>query len=135
MWIDFHTHTKMSKKLEFSMDYFHKMIRSARRNGLDALALTEHFNTLHYSRIYETLDRHYPYKHDYYDVDGFKVFTGMEIDIIETGHILLIGNKAQIRVIHDKFADRLEKPRFPTFDEVLDTADSFAVLKIGAHPT
>lgn len=135
MWIDFHTHTKMSKKIDFSIDYFMKMVRSAQKNGLDALALTEHFNTKRYEDIYSTLNKHFIYHHDYYDVNGFKVFPGMEVDIKEKGHILLIGNRDDIQTIHNGFVGKIEKSKFPTFEEVLGTAEQFNVLKIGAHPT
>ncbi|WP_141430858.1 PHP domain-containing protein [Bacillus sp. 03113] len=134
MFIDFHTHTKMSKDVDFNIGYFKNMIKSARKNGLTAIALTEHFNTRRFEDIYDTLDQHYSYT-QYYDVDGFKVFSGMEIDIKETGHILLIGHRDDIRKIRSHFADRTDKDNFPSFDELFDIAHSFNLLKIGGHPT
>ncbi|WP_186580000.1 PHP domain-containing protein [Aquibacillus kalidii] len=135
MFIDFHTHTKLSKKVDFSLAYFKKMIRSARRNGLTALALTEHFNTTKFEDIFDTLDQHFHYNGHYYDVDGFKVFTGMEIDIRETGHNLIIGHRDDIRTIRARFANNTKKSTFPTFDQLFNVVEGFDVIKIGAHPT
>lgn len=134
MFIDFHTHTKLTKNVDFNIDYFHSMIKSARENGLTAIALTEHFNTNRFEDIYDTLDKHYSYN-QYYDVDGFKVFSGMEIDIKETGHILLIGHRDDIRKIRAHFADRTDENNFPSFEELFSVASSFNLLKIGAHPS
>ncbi|MCI3927004.1 PHP domain-containing protein [Paenibacillus sp. TRM 82003] len=135
MVIDFHTHTKLSKKVNFTMDYFRRMVKAARGNGLTALALTEHFNTTNFADIYDQLDRELPYRGDYYDVDGFRVFPGMEIDIRETGHNLVIGRRDDIRELRDRFRDRTTKDNFPSFEELFDALQSYDVLKIGAHPT
>lgn len=96
MKIDLHTHGKLSKKSAFSEDYFREMVTEALANGLQALALTEHFNTSNFFGMYETLDRMYPYNGHYYEADGLMIFPGMEVDIAETGHILLIGLKEDI---------------------------------------
>ncbi len=37
MKIDFHTHAKLSKKAEFTLDGFKEHIENAKENGLDAL--------------------------------------------------------------------------------------------------
>ena len=62
-----------NKKVVFSLDYFTEMVNSAKDNGLDAFALTEHFNTHQFIDVYDTLDKEFPYVHDYYEVDGVKV--------------------------------------------------------------
>ena len=97
MKIDFHTHGKLSKKVTFSLEYFKEMLDAAKKNGLDAIALTEHFNTHQFMDVYDTLDKEFPYANDYYDVNGVKVFPGMEVDIQEKGHILFIGGRENIR--------------------------------------
>lgn len=74
MKIDLHTHVKISKKSEFSPDYFTTMLKEARDAGLNAIALTEHFNTQNFLDVYSYLDRHYAYIEDYYEVEGIKIF-------------------------------------------------------------
>ena len=53
--LDFHTHGKLAKKLPFSTVYTDWLFEEARRAGLDALCLTEHFNTLQFSDLYAYL--------------------------------------------------------------------------------
>ena len=52
MRLDFHTHGKLAKKLPFSNAYTDWLFGEARRAGLDALCLTEHFNTLQFADVY-----------------------------------------------------------------------------------
>ena len=52
MKIDFHTHGKLAKKLPFSIPYTNWLFDEAKRAGLDALCLTEHFNTLQFDEVY-----------------------------------------------------------------------------------
>ncbi|MDQ8737518.1 hypothetical protein [Paenibacillus sp. LHD-38] len=58
MNIDLHTHGKLSKKTHFSLEYFLSMVREAKENGLQAVALTEHFNTLNFTDMMDQLDYH-----------------------------------------------------------------------------
>ena len=134
MKIDFHTHGKLSKKVEFSLEYFIDMVNAAKENGLDGFALTEHFNTHRFSDVYDTLDKEFPYVEQYYEVNGVKVFPGMEVDIRETGHILMIGSREDIRGLRSKLDTYTEKDHFIPFAELLEEASKFNLLKIGAHP-
>ncbi|VTR59575.1 putative hydrolase [Actinobacillus pleuropneumoniae] len=134
MKIDLHTHAKLSKASDFSKNYYEEMIREALVNGLDALALTEHFNTRHFDEVYRQLDSMFPYNGEYYDAGGLKIFPGMEVDIRETGHILLIGQKEFILEIRRRLDGYTEKGAFIPFDDLMDLAEAFPLLKIGAHP-
>ncbi|TSB47411.1 PHP-associated domain-containing protein [Alkalicoccobacillus porphyridii] len=134
MRIDFHTHGKWTKQTEFSLPYFEEMIENARDAGLNATALTEHFNTHHFYDVMQTLDAKYPYIGDHYDVDGFKIFTGIEIDVKEGGHILFIGPRTSIQDIRSKLDDYTEKNHFIPFSELMKLAKGHPLLKIGAHP-
>ena len=134
MKIDFHTHGKISKKVTFSLEYFREMVDAAKKNGLDAIALTEHFNTHQFTDVYDTLDKEFPYVHDYYDVNGVKVFPGMEVDIQENGHILFIGSREDIRGLRLKLDPYTEKNHFIPFRTLLEEASKFHFLTIGAHP-
>jgi histidinol phosphatase-like PHP family hydrolase len=133
MKIDFHTHVKISKKSMFMPDYFKEMMKEAKASGLTAIAMTEHFNTLRFLDIYQFLDQHYEYQDDYYDIDGLKLFSGIEVDIKEVGHILLIGGRNDILEIHSKLVGHTEAENFIPFKALLDLAEKYNVLKIGAH--
>lgn len=134
MKIDLHAHVKLSKKTEFLIEYFNQSIQDAKDAGLDAIAMTEHFNTDNFFHIYEELDRHYPYREHYYDVNGFKVFPGMEVDVDGNGHILVIGDRASILELRNRLNPFTAKGAFITFGELLDWCDELDLLRIGAHP-
>ncbi|MGE7054108.1 tetratricopeptide repeat protein [Paenibacillus glucanolyticus] len=134
MKIDLHTHAKLSKASDFSQTYYEEMVREAMDNGLHALALTEHFNTRNFDEVYQQLDRMFPYNGEYYDAGGLKIFPGMEVDIRETGHILLIGRKEFILETRHQLNDYTEKGAFIPFDDLMDLAEALPLLKIGAHP-
>ncbi|GAB2545707.1 PHP domain-containing protein [Gracilibacillus alcaliphilus] len=134
MKMDFHTHANLTKNVDFKVEEFIDKINEARESGLDAIALTEHFNTKNFKDIYKQLHAHFPYKGDYYDVDGFKVFTGIEIDIKEVGHILLVGNRRDILKVYDVLIPHLPDDNHISFKKLLDVVSKLELLKIGAHP-
>lgn len=134
MKIDLHAHIKLTKKSIFSIDYFLESITEARQNGLDAIAMTEHFNTYRFHDIYEELDHRYIYKDDYYDIDGFKLFPGMEVDVNNKGHILVIGTKETILELRNRLVPHTDPNHFVEFEQLLDWCDELSLLKIGAHP-
>ncbi|SFL42868.1 hypothetical protein SAMN04487943_101499 [Gracilibacillus orientalis] len=134
MIIDFHSHVKISKKSRFMPDYFHEMMEEAKQNGLTALALTEHFNTIRFFDIYAFLDEQYTYVDGFYDVDGLKLFPGIEVDVQEVGHILLIGDRKEVCSLREQLASHLEEEHFIHFDLLMDLAEQYSLLKIGAHP-
>ncbi|WP_018930332.1 PHP-associated domain-containing protein [Gracilibacillus lacisalsi] len=134
MIIDFHSHVKISKKSNFMPDYFREMIVEAKQNGLTALVLTEHFNTIRFFDIYSFLDEHYSYVDGYYDLDGLKLFPGIEVDVQEVGHILLIGDRKEVCAVREQLSDYIEEDHFIPFDLLMDLAEGYSLIKIGAHP-
>ncbi|MHA6481461.1 PHP-associated domain-containing protein [Paenibacillus sp. strain BS8-2] len=134
MTIDLHTHGKLSKKTEFSLDYFTAMALEAKSNGLDAIALTEHFNTRNFFDMMDVLDASFEYRGDYYVVEGIRVFSGMEIDIRDRGHILAIGNRELVRSLRRDLDAHVDKDSFISLAELLDHTDGAPFLRIGAHP-
>ena len=135
MNIDFHTHAKLSKKVDFSLAYFQEMAKVAVERGLDAIAITEHFNTKNFADVYRTLDEHYPYNGHYYEIEGLKAFPGMEVDIAEVGHILCIGELGQIRALREALDNHETTEKFISFAALLRlTAIYPDMLVIGAHP-
>lgn len=134
MNIDFHTHAKWSKSIDFSYDYFCNMIQEAGKSNLDALALTEHFNTRRFYDIYDTLDKCFRYEGDHYLVEGVKVFPGMEVDVREKGHILVIGTRENVIKVRSELDGHTEENDYIELSRLLDLSDEMLCLKIGAHP-
>lgn len=114
--------------------YFEDMMEEAKAAGLTALCMTEHFNTLRFFDIYDYLDEHYTYENDYYNVDGLKVFTGMEVDVKEIGHILIVAHQDDIISMRKRLSTYEEKPDFIPFKELMNLADCYQTLRIGGHP-
>ncbi|MDQ0297775.1 histidinol phosphatase-like PHP family hydrolase [Salibacterium salarium] len=132
MNIDLHTHGKLTKKTDFDLEYFMSMVEGAKKNGLDAFALTEHFNTKHFSDVYETMNQHFIYENNCYYIDGIKVFPGMEVDVKEVGHILLIGDREDILTMNNQL-DQYKEDFLP-FERLLRMTDDYQLIRIGAHP-
>ena len=79
MRLDFHTHGKLAKKLPFSTAYTDWLFGEARRAGLDALCLTEHFNTLQFADVYGYIASVSRRTGDALELEnGLKIFPGME---------------------------------------------------------
>ena len=134
MNIDFHTHGKLAKKLPFSTQYTDQMFHKAYLKGLDAICLTEHFNTLSFLEMYD-----YIYTHDTHVGDccqskeGLLIFFGMEIDIKEGGHTLVIGRYHDIVELNKKLEKHKAKESFLTFDELVTLVRQYDVIFGGAH--
>ncbi|WP_238590793.1 PHP-associated domain-containing protein [Paenibacillus beijingensis] len=84
--------------------------------------------------MYDALDAAFPYEEDFYKIDGFRVFPGIEVDIAETGHILLIGRREEIRSVRAELEEHTEEENFIPFKSLLDATEDRGLLRIGAHP-
>ncbi|MCP3027637.1 PHP domain-containing protein [Halobacillus sp. A5] len=131
MHIDFHTHANLSRKSPITLDEFMKKMEEASLNGLDALALTENVNHPNFTNLYNMLDNNFSYENDYYDVNGLKVFPGMQVDVKDKGSFLIIANRETVRLIYKKLS--LQENGIHA-DELMELVHHDHVLKIAAHP-
>ncbi|MDG5472033.1 PHP-associated domain-containing protein [Jeotgalibacillus sp. ET6] len=134
MIIDFHTHAKLSKGIPVDLEEFTKKMNEAKEAGLTALALTEHFNAPDFLKVYDMLDHSFPYDGHTYDVNGLTVFPGMEIDVKEVGHYLVVGNRDDIRSISMELTAFTPEDNFIPISDLFNLLAPYNVLKIGAHP-
>lgn len=135
MKIDFHTHGKLAKKLPFSKEYTDLLFQKARKKGLDAICLTEHFNTLSFRDMYNYIYNEYEHLGDGCQTkDGLFIFFGMEVDIAEGGHTLVIGRYQDIISLNCLLDDYKQKGCFLPFDRLCELVKSYDVLFGGAHP-
>lgn len=134
MIIDFHTHGKLAKYLPFSADYTHWLFAEAKLSGLDALCLTEHFNTFGFEELYRYIADTFPKEGDSFLCDGLRIFPGMEVDIQEGGHTLVIGKMEDILSLHTRLLPHMEKDSFLPLKELLSLIDEYPVLFGAAHP-
>ena len=134
MKIDFHTHGKLAKNLPFSPLYTEKLFVKAKEAGLDALCLTEHFNTLGYHEVIEYLLENYPREGDSLLVEGVCVFIGMEIDISEHGHILVVGIPEEMLQLNHELEPYKVKGSFLSFRQLTERLEKYQILWGAAHP-
>ena len=135
MKLDFHTHGKLAKKLPFSTAYTDWLFDEARRTGLDALCLTEHFNTLQFDELYGYLASVSRRDGDTLLLEnGLRVFPGMETDVAEGGHILSIGPMEAILELNRRLAPHKEKEGFLPFASLMQLFSDYPVLVGCGHP-
>lgn len=135
MFIDFHTHGKLAKKLPFSTEYTDWLLKEAYGAGLDAICLTEHFNTLQFDELYGYLMKTCKRQGDtLVTKDGLRIFAGMETDIEEGGHILSIGTPETILQLNDELTPYKEKGKFLPFESLLNIFERYPVIVGAAHP-
>lgn len=142
--IDFHTHGKLAKGLPFSESYTVDLFQEAYEAGLDAICLTEHFNSRGYRDLLAFVRTHGEAIGDCYQVGDLKVFVGMEVDILEVGHVLVIGAINDILAIHEQLECHMSGPKgleyepymsgeFISAASLMTICKQYPVLVGGAH--
>jgi hypothetical protein len=131
--IDTHSHPNMSKHFKFAPVSVDRMVRMARRVGLDGFALTEHFHATDFWAVHEHLERRYPVEGGVFWADDLALIPGAEINIREGAHVIVLGEVSELRRLDRAFAQPLSHRYEPTFREFLDVSDYFDVARIGAH--
>ena len=135
MKLDFHTHGKLAKRLPFSTQYTDWLFGEAKAAGLDALCLTEHFNTLQFDELYGYLLHQSKREGDALLLEnGLRIFPGMETDIAEGGHILSLGTVETILELNQRLAAHKQPGHFLPFEKLLDLFREYDVLVGAAHP-
>lgn len=134
MNLDFHVHGILSKKLKFNPDLFLQGIEYAKENGLDGYILCEHFNAVDLESTFSYLNDNFNYEDDRYIVNGFSIFLGMEVDIKDSGHIIVVGNRDSIVKIREELEPHIKKINFIQFEELLNLGEKYDCLMIGSHP-
>ncbi|WP_243164679.1 PHP-associated domain-containing protein [Catenibacillus scindens] len=133
--MDFHTHGKLAKKLPFSTVYTDWLFREAKDAGLDALCLTEHFNTLQFEDLYRYILSAGERVGDSIVLEnGLRVFPGMETDICEGGHILCVGPAEAILELNRCLDPYKEKDKFLPFSKLMDLFEEYPVIVGAGHP-
>lgn len=131
--IDTHTHPTMSKHFKFDPASVTRMVRMAKRVGLDGIALTEHFHATDFWRIHEHLERTYLCQGGVFWADGLALIPGAEINVSEGAHVIVLGEVAELRRLDRAFAHPLSHRYEPTLRELLDVTEYFEIARIGAH--
>ena len=131
--IDTHSHPKISKHFAFDPGSVARMVRMARRVGLDGLALTEHFHASGYWDIPTHLEAAYPRQGGVFWADGVALIPGAEVNIREGAHVIVLATTDEIRRLDRAFQEPLSSGYEPVLREFLDVTDDFDLVRIGAH--
>lgn len=135
MIIDFHTHGKLAKTLTFKKEYTKWLFDTAIESGLEALCLTEHFNTTQFEDLYEFVATELtPHGDCFIYKNQLKVFPGIEIDINEGGHNLVIGQLKDILAIHNDLKPFMKKGHFIPLEGLGQLVKQHPVIFGAAHP-
>ncbi|MBS7525297.1 PHP domain-containing protein [Fusibacter paucivorans] len=135
MKIDFHTHGKLTKHVPFSEDYMAYLFGEAKTAGLDAICLTEHFNTIGFGEVYAYIRDHYQKVGDFYRApSGVLIIPGMEMDIDEGGHTLVLGDMSAIIKFNESLAPYKEKGHFLSLEQVVSEVKARNFIFGAAHP-
>ena len=122
MNMDFHVHGILSKKLNFDEELFIQGINFAKNSGLHGLVLCEHFNAIDIDSSFSFLEDNFIYENDRYDVNGFYVYLGMEVDIRYGGHVIVCGQRQEVYSIKENLKNCRKKADFIHFEDLLDMA-------------
>jgi predicted metal-dependent phosphoesterase TrpH len=131
--IDTHTHPKISKHFAFDPATVTRMVARARRVGLDAVCLTEHFHATAYWDIPRHLEETYRSERGVFWAGSTALVPGAEVNIREGAHVIVLGEIAELRRLDEAFPGRPSERYEPTLREFLDVADDYDVARIGAH--
>ena len=123
MNMDFHVHGILSKKLNFDEELFIQGINFAKNSGLHGLVLCEHFNAIDIDSSFSFLEDNFIYENDRYDVNGFYVYLGMEVDIRYGGHVIVCGQRQEVYRIKENLKNCRKKADFIHFEDLLDMAE------------
>ena len=134
MIIDFHVHGKITNRFPFDKENFLLTIDEAKEGGLDSLVVTEHCHSNNFLEGYKFLQENYELVGDYYNINGFKVFYGMEVTTEQKLDILIIGKPQLIIELREKIIENLNGKEFIDINDLFKLSLSDELLIIQAHP-
>lgn len=134
MIIDFHVHGKITSVFPFDKERFLSTVKEAKENGLDSLAITEHCGSNNFLEGYDFLSSNYKRTEDYYNIDGFKVFYGMEVTTKQDLDILFIGKPEVVLPFREEICSSLTNEEHIDINDLFEFNISDELLVILAHP-
>ena len=134
MIIDFHIHGKITSTFPFKKEEFYKKINEAKNYGINSLALVEHSYANNFNEANNYLKEKYEYINDYYNIEGFKIFIGIEITTIEGIDILYIANRKYILKLKKDLDVQLKGEKNIKIDDLFNYCIPNKSLIIIAHP-
>ncbi|MBC7325259.1 MAG: PHP domain-containing protein [Moorella sp. (in: Bacteria)] len=136
--IELHCHVKLFGRGVFRPAQLRRRLNWARRLGLSALAVTEHFDVPDFWEICRHLKLLCANGSGGLRWGELTVLTGAEVTVEEGGDILLIGSVGALQKLENRLGCRRAgiplSGIFPPFRDFLDASEDLGFLRIGAHP-
>jgi len=136
MIIDFHVHGKVTAQVStaFGAEELEQKISEAKTEGLTAFAITEHANCEKFFEAVDFLDKNYNYINQHYDVDGFRVYIGVEVFVSGDLDITFVGEREYIKNLRNTVEQKRGKSRCIALSELAPLCDFDNSLVFLAHP-
>jgi hypothetical protein len=96
--------------------------------------MTNHFNTPNFEGVYAYLDGEYTYAGLYYEVNGVRLYPGMEVNVREGPHIVVLGEREAVLAYHARFRHNMTPETYCSARDLFDRQDDLQLLTILAHP-
>lgn len=104
------------------------------RRGLTGLALTEHIHANGFWSMHDFLQTKHKYEDGYYDLDGFKMFSGCEVTVGERVDFIVVCQIDEVQSLDNAFSPKLSESHFPAAMDFLREARRRNLIVISAHP-
>ena len=133
--IDLHVHSRLSKSFDYDHANLERLIRLARRRGLDAFALTEHIHAVNFWDMHQWLLDNFHYEDGRYHIaDDFTVLSGAEVTVGERVDFIVVGPLDQLHSLDQAFRPTLSEWNHAPALEFARAARERDLVLILAHP-
>jgi predicted metal-dependent phosphoesterase TrpH len=133
--IDLHVHSRLSKSFEYDHNNLERLIRVAKRRGLDAFALTEHIHAVNFWDMHQWLLDNFEYRDGQYRIEpGFSVLSGAEVTVGERVDFIVVGPLDQLHSLDNAFRPTLSEWNHAPALEFAQAARERDLMLILAHP-
>jgi predicted metal-dependent phosphoesterase TrpH len=133
--IDLHVHSRLSKSFEYDHANLERLVRLAKRRGLDAFALTEHIHAVNFWDMQQWLLNNFEYRDGQYRIDpGFNVLSGAEVTVGERVDFIVVGPLDQLHSLDNAFRPKLSEWNHAPALEFAQAARERDLVLILAHP-
>lgn len=134
MNIDLHFHAALSRRIGFEYEFFREKIHQAKESGLDGLMMTDHFNIGGLDQFYTFLAKEYVYNGQYFNVEGVRVFPGVEVDLLEGPHLLAGGSAEDVMALRERLRRNFREGNYCPAKEYFHKQEGLDFLNVFAHP-
>lgn len=133
--VDLHVHSRLSKSFEYDHANLQRLVRLAKRRGLDGFALTEHIHAVNFWDMHQWLLDNFEYRDGMYRIDDdFTVLSGAEVTVGERVDFIVVGPLPELQALDDDFTPKLSDWNHAPALEFARAVRERNLILILAHP-